>query len=167
MKKSFMLLIAAALVLSSCAAAGQLASSDSKQQFQDGIYNSSPSFRSKEEKAEDQAVTDALVEKTKASEIYLLGEKKDTIMIPENFSARIQFDQKLGGTVITLAENPYDWRYNLNNYNGYYYGPYSIGASWYWSRHYNPWYWDAWSYHSPWIIFRYVYVCRFSCQGSC
>ena len=125
MKKSSMLLIAAALVLSSCAAATQFASSDNGQMFQDGIYNSSPSFRSKTEKAEDQAATDSLVEKTKASEIYLLGEKKDTIMIPENFSARIQYDQKLGGTIITVGENPYDWRYNLNNYNSYYYSNYS------------------------------------------
>ena len=113
MKKSSMLLIAAALVLSSCAAATQMASSGNGQQFQDGIYSSSPSFRSKVDKTEDQAVTDALVEKTKASEIYLLGEKKDTIMIPDNFSARIQFDQKLGETVITVGENPYDWRWDL------------------------------------------------------
>lgn len=157
MKKSSMLLIAAALVLSSCAATAQLASSDNGHSFQDGIYSSSPSFRSKTEKAEDQAVTNALVEKTKASEIYLLGEKKDTIMIPDNFSARIQYDQKLGGTVITVGENPYDWRYDLENNYGYYYGPYSIGSSWYWSRHYNPWYWDAWSYHSPWRFNRWYY----------
>ena len=149
MKKSSMLLFVAALVLSSCGTAAQFASSDNEQKFQDGIYNSSPSFKSKTEKAEDQAVTDALIEKTKASEIYLLGEKKDTIMIPDNFSARIQYDQKLGGTVITVGENPYDWRFDLENNYGYYYDPYSIGASWYWSRHYNPWYWNTWSY-SPW-----------------
>ena len=149
MKKSSMLLFVAALVLSSCGTATQFASSDNEQKFQDGIYNSSPSFKSKTEKAEDQAVTDALIEKTKASEIYLLGEKKDTIMIPDNFSARIQYDQKLGGTVITVGENPYDWRFDLENNYGYYYDPYSIGASWYWSRHYNPWYWNTWSY-SPW-----------------
>ena len=139
MKKSSMLIIAIALMLSSCGTAAQLASSDNGQQFQDGIYNSSPSFRSKVEKVEEQAATDALIEKTKASEIYLLGEKKDTIMIPENFSARIQFDQKLGETVITVGENPYDWRWDLENNYGYYYGPYSVGASWYWSRHYDPW----------------------------
>ena len=152
-----MLLIAAALVLSSCAAVTQLASSDNGQKFQDGIYNSSPALKSQAEKTEDQAATEALIEKTKASEIYLLGEKKDTIMIPDNFSARIQYDQKLGGTVITVGENPYDWRYDLENNYGYYYGPYSIGASWYWSRHYDPWYWDAWSYHSPWRFNRWHY----------
>ena len=157
MKKSSMLLFVAALVLSSCGTATQFASSDNEQKFRDGIYNSSPSFKSKTEKAEDQAVTDALIEKTKASEIYLLGEKKDTIMIPDNFSARIQYDQKLGGTVITVGENPYDWRFDLENNYGYYYGPYSVGSSWYWSRHYNPWYWDAWSYHSPWRFNRWHY----------
>ena len=149
MKKSSMLLIAAALVLSSCGTAAKFASSDNGQKFQDGIYNNSPSFRSKAEKAEDQAKTEALIEKTKASEIYLLGEKKDTIMVPENFSATIKYDQKLGGTIITVGENPYDWRFDLENNYGYYYGPYSVGASWYWSRHYDPWYWNTWSY-SPW-----------------
>ena len=49
-----MLLIAIALVFSSCAATTQMASSDNGQTFQDGVYNSSPSFRSKAEKAEDQ-----------------------------------------------------------------------------------------------------------------
>ena len=68
MKKSSMLLITAALVLSSCGTAALTASSDNGQKFQDGIYGSSPSLRSKEEKAEDLAATDALVEKTKASE---------------------------------------------------------------------------------------------------
>ena len=156
MKKSSMLLIVAALVLSSCGTAAQYASSDNGQKFQDGIYSSGPSFRSKQEKAEDLAATEALVEKTKSSEIYLFGDRKDTVMVPENFSARIQYDQKLGGTVVTVGENPYDWRYDLENNYGYYYGPYSyyynpysIGSSWYWSRHFDPWYWDTWSY-SPW-----------------
>ena len=156
MKKSSMLLIVAALVLSSCGTAAQYASSDNGQKFQDGIYSSTPSFRSKQEKAEDQAATEALIEKTKASEIYLLGEKKDTVMIPENFFAHIQYDQKLGGTLVTVGENPYDWRYDLENNYGYYYNPYSIGASWYWSRHYDPWYWNTWSY-SPWRYSSWYY----------
>lgn len=146
MKKSSMLLITAALALSSCGTAATLASSDNGQKFQDGIYSSGPSFRSKEEKAEDKAATDALVEKTKASEIYLFGDKKDTVMVPENFAASIQYDKKLGSTIVTVSENPYDWRYSFMNHNGYYYDPYSIGSSWYWSRHYDPWYWDTWSY---------------------
>ena len=151
MKKSSVLVIATALLLSSCGMVARYASSDSGQKFQDGIYNSTPDFSSKADKAVSKAETDALVEKTKASRIYLFGEKKDTVMIPENMSARIQYDKELGSTVVTVGENPYDWQNNINPWS--YYTPYSIGSSWYWSRHYNPWYWDAWSYN-PWY-YRY------------
>ena len=147
MKKSSALLIAAALILSSCGTVARYASSDNGQQFQDGIYSNTPAFRTKVEKEESKSDTQALVEKTQASPIYLFGEKKDTVMIPRDMSAVIRYDQKLGGTVVTVGENPYDWRYDLENNYGYYYGPYSIGSSWYWSRHYNPWY--SWSF-SPW-----------------
>ena len=154
MKKSSILLMIAAVALSSCGAAAQYASSSTGQRFQDGIYNSSPSFLSKTEKDEDKAVTDALVEKTKASEIYLFGDRKDTIMLQENLSAKIQYDKQLGSTVVTVAETPYDWRYDYLNTYGYYYDPYSIGSSWYWSRHYDPWYRDAWRWntwaYTPW-----------------
>lgn len=156
MKKSSALLIAAALMLSSCGTIAQMADSDNGQQFQDGIYSNTPAFRTKTEKAESKTETQALVEKTKASPIYLFGEKKDTVMIPRDMSATIRYDQKLGGTVVTVGENPYDWRYDLENNYGYYYGPYSIGSSWYWSRHYSPWYsWNfaPWRYHGwydPW-----------------
>ena len=151
MKKSSVLVIATALLLSSCGMVARYASSDSGQKFQDGIYNSTPDFTSKADKAVSKAETDALVEKTKASRIYLFGEKKDTVMIPENMSARIQYDKELGSTVVTVGENPYDWQNNINPWS--YYTPYSIGSSWYWSRHYSPWYWDAWSYN-PWY-YRY------------
>ena len=150
MKKSTVLLIALVAALSSCGSMAQYASSDNGQMFSDGIYNSAPSLRTKEEKAESRSETERLTEKTRSSQIYLFGEKKDTVMIPENMSARIQYDQKLGGTVVTVGENPYDWRYDLENNYGYYYGPYSIGSSWYWSRHYNPYYSSFYSpYYSP------------------
>ena len=149
MKKSSALTIAIAVILSSCGTTAQYASSDNSPRFQDGIYSSTPSMRTSQEKAEAKAETDKLVQKTKESAIYLFGDKKDTIMIPENMSAKIQFDQKVGGTVVTIGENPYDWRYDLENNYGYYYGPYSVGSSWYWSRHYNPWYWNSWAY-TPW-----------------
>ena len=160
MKKSSALTIAIAVILSSCGTTAQLSSTDNSARFQDGIYSSSPSFRTAQQKQEDEARTDELVRKTKESAIYLFGDKKDTVMIPENMSARIQFDQKVGGTVVTVGENPYDWRLDLENNYGYYYGPYSIGSSWYWSRHYSPWYsldfapwryrgwYDAWHYGS-------------------
>ena len=114
MKKTSVLLIAAALMLSSCGITARQASSDDGHRFQDGLYSSSPSFRSKEEKETSQKEADDLVSKTKSSQIYLFGDRKDTIAIPQNMSARIQYDQKIGGTVVTVGENPYDWRNNLN-----------------------------------------------------
>ena len=147
MKKSSALLIAAVLILSSCGTVAQYASSDTDQQFHDGIYSNTPAFRTKVEKEEAKSDTQALIEKTQESPIYLFGDKKDTVMIPKDMSAVIRYDQKLGGTVVTVGENPYDWRFDLENNYGYYYGPYSIGSSWYWSRHYNPWY--SWSF-APW-----------------
>lgn len=154
MKKSTVLLIAAAVMLSSCGTAAQMASSGSGQRFSDGIYSSAPSIRTKAEKMEDKAQTEALVEKTKASEIYLFGDKKDTVMIPDNMAATIKYDRSLGSTVVSVYENPYDWRNNIVD-PWYYYTPYSIGSSWYWSRHYHPWYYGSvwarpyWRY-DPW-----------------
>ena len=156
MKKSSALLIAAALMLTSCGTIAQMADSDNGQQFQDGIYSNTPAFRTKVEKADSKTETQALIEKTKESPIYLFGDKKDTVMIPQDMSATIRYDQKLGSTVVTVGENPYDWRYDLENNYGYWYGPYSIGSSCYWSRHYSPWYsWNfaPWRYHGwydPW-----------------
>lgn len=146
-KSSALLIIAAALILSSCGAVSQLASSDNGHMFKDGIYNNTPSFRTKADKEETMSESQALAQKTKESLIYLFGDKKDTVAIPQDMSAMIRYDQKLGGTVVTVGENPYDWRYDLENNYGYYYGPYSIGSSWYWSRHYSPWY--SWDF-APW-----------------
>ena len=161
MKKTCILFLGAIAALTSCGMIAQSASYDNDSRFQDGIYGSSPSFKTNTEKAAAKSETDALVEMTKQSPIYLFGDKKDTIMIPENFSAKIQYDQKVGGTVVTVGENPYDWRWDLENNYGYYYGPYSIGSSWYWSRHYSPYwsvyyspYWSSWSY-SPWSYYGY------------
>ena len=160
MKKSSVLIILTAFILSSCGTLTRIASQDSDQRFQDGIYNSAPSLRTKTEKAESRSETQALAQKTKESQIYLFGDRKDTVAIPQDMSAMIRYDQKLGGTVVTVGENPYDWRYDLENNYGYYYGPYSLGSSWYWSRHYSPWYslsfapwryrgwYDAWHYGS-------------------
>lgn len=150
MKKSSVLIIMAALILSSCGALTQLASSDDGQRFQDGIYSNTPAFRTKAEKAESHSETQALAQKTKESQIYLFGDKKDTVAIPQDMSALIRYDQKLGGTVVTVGENPYDWRFDLENNYGYWYGPYSLGSSWYWSRHYSPFYaldFAPWRYH--------------------
>ena len=85
MKKSSVMMIAVTLLLSSCGTFTQLASSSEGQKFQDGIYASAPDFMSKEEKENGKAETDALIAKTKESPIYLFGDKKDTIMIPEHY----------------------------------------------------------------------------------
>ena len=147
MKKNSLLMIVAAILMTACGTVAQQAASSGSAMFEDGIYSSGPSFRSKEEKQETKAETDALVEKTKASAIYLFGEKKDTVMIPESMSASIRYDKSLGSTVVTVGENPYDWHNNINPWS--YYTPYSVGSSWYWSRHYNPWYGDPW-YRNTW-----------------
>jgi len=157
--KSTVLLIAAAVLLSSCGTAVQTASSGNGQRYQDGIYSSAPSFRSRTEKAEEKAETEALVEKTKASQIYLFGDRKDTVMIPDNMAATIKYDREARSTVVSVYENPYDWRNNIMDPWDFY-TPYSIGSSWYWSRHYNPWYYTgAWGrpywrysswYYDPW-----------------
>lgn len=167
MKKSTVLMIALAAVLTSCGTFAQLASSGEGQQFSDGIYSNSPDLMSRTEKAERKAETDALISQTKESPIYLFGDKKDTVMIPENYSATIKYDKQLSSTVVTVQENPYDWRNNLNPWS-YYYTPFNIGLSWSWGRYWGPswsigiypsyhyeWYspyWAGWydPYYSPW-----------------
>lgn len=152
MKKVYALLIAAISVLSSCGTAAKYTSSGDGQRFQDGIYDSSPGFMTKAAKADLQTGTDALVAKTKESEIYLFGDRKDTIMIPQNMSATIRYDKENGGTSVTLADNPYDWRNNIDPWGMYgawdtgwlYRGPWTYPG--YWGR-YDPWY-AGW--YSPW-----------------
>lgn len=142
-----------AVLLTACGTASQYAASSGSARFEDGIYGSSPSFMSRETRNESQEETDALIEKTKASRIYLFGEKKDTVVIPENMSAKIQFDRNAGNTIVTVGENPYDWQNNIDPW--LYFAPYSIGSSMYRYRYFDPWYhsswfWNTWSY-TPWV----------------
>jgi hypothetical protein len=150
MKKNSLLMIAAMVLMTACGTMAQQSATPAASRFEDGIYSSGPSFRSKAERQESKAETDALVERTKASRIYLFGEKKDTVMIPDDMSARIWYDKEKGGTIVDVGYNPYDWRNNIDPWS--YYTPYSIGSSWYWSRHFDPWYsspyyWNAWAYN--------------------
>ena len=164
MKKSLLLALATAVILSSCGTLANLGSSSEGQRFQDGIYGKAPSFKTRTDRDAELAESQSLVDKTKGSTIYLFGDKKDTVSIPQDMSAMIRYDQKLGGTVVTVGENPYDWRFDLENNYGYWYGPYSLGSSWYWSRHYSPIYaldfapwryrgwddgWDYGNWYSP------------------
>lgn len=151
MKKSSVLMIAAALLLSSCGTLTKLISSGDGQEFQDNIYGSKPEFIAKEDKEKSKAETEDLIAKTKESPIYLFGDKKDSIMIPDDYAATIRYDRQLGSTVVTVGANPYDWRNNINPWS--YYTPYSIGSSWYWSRHWDP-FWSmsplGYGWHDPW-----------------
>ena len=149
MKKNSLLMIAAAILMTACGTMAQHSASSGSSRFEDGIYSSGPSFLSRAEKQEYRAEADSLIEKTKASTIYLFGEKKDTVMIPDDMSASIWYDKEKGSTVVNVGYNPYDWQNNIDPWS--YYTPYSIGSSWYWSRHYDPWYsssyyWNTWAY---------------------
>ena len=127
MKKNSLLMIAAAILMTACGTMAQQSVTPTASRFEDGIYSCGPSFRSKTERQESKAETDALVERTKASTIYLFGEKKDTVMIPEDMSASIWYDKSKGSTVINVGYNPYDWMNNIDPWS--YYTPYSIGSS--------------------------------------
>ena len=72
MKTTHVLAIAsAAILLSSCGTASRYASSESGQRFQDGIYGTKADVPSRENIVNSKETADALVEKTKSSEIYL------------------------------------------------------------------------------------------------
>ena len=109
MKRTVGLLVsAAAILLSSCGTTARYASSDNGQRFQDGIYGTTPSFRTKAEKELGKQAADALIEKTQASEIYLFGDKKDTVIIPDNMAAKIKLDQKKLANPAAYPDSVYD-----------------------------------------------------------
>lgn len=131
MKKSSVMMIALTVMLSSCGTFTQLITSSEGQKFQDGIYSSTPSFRSKEEKQQSRTEAEALVAKTKESPVYLFEDKKEDTVPAENQSVTINISPSA------------------------YYAPFSIGSAWYWSRHYDPWYSMTWSFHNPWYRYRW------------
>lgn len=160
MKKSSVMMIAVALILSSCGTMSRLAVSDDGQRFQDGIYANTPDLRTKEEKQAGKAAAAELVAKTKESPIYLDGDVDAAAM--KNYATTTKYDQSLYDIPVTVIDNPYDWRNNLNPWM--YYSPYSLSTSWYWNRHWSslswryrhdPWYYrwsDPWFYrwNDPW-----------------
>lgn len=154
MKLRTLVTFAAILMFTACGTTARYASSG-HQRFDDGIYSNGPTFISKAERQAADKETEKLVEETKASEIYLFGDKKDTVMIPQNMSATIKFDQKIG-TTVTIHDNPYDWR---NNYSAWgWYTPIGFSAGWRfgWGYHnwhmsvHNPYYWHYGRYYDPW-----------------
>ena len=156
MKKKISILTVAAIAFTSCGTSSYTTSSG--QRFQDGIYamphteNIHESLASKEE-------TDALIQKTRESEIYLTsetsgGHKTDTLFIPDNKSAVINFSNS--GTSVTITDDPFDQVY-LSLYPWTYYRPVTFRSAfwdpWYYGRYwgyYDPWYWDRWAFYDPW-----------------
>ena len=168
MKKIITLLSGALAIFTSCGISASYTSSDGGQRFEDGIYSSSPTRKDKLAEQDSKAGLQELAEQTKASQIYLFGDRKDTVMIPENMAATIRYDRQLG-TSVTVAEfDPYDFTYgwytdryrwnsywNLGMWNSVYYrGWYdpwhygSIHSPWYYGGFHNPWYYAG--YYDPW-----------------
>lgn len=112
MKTRTILFISALLALTSCGSAARYAGDASRQKYQDGIYYTS---KSQTHQAEEAAVsaneeeTDLLVAKTKNSPIFMKsGEKVDTLFIPENKTARIDFNNTDNTTSVYLYDNGFD-----------------------------------------------------------
>ena len=162
---AMMMTVLGAAILSSCATA-TVATRGTGQRFQDGLYASSNDSQTKEDRQESERINDILIEKTKASEIYLFSEtSKDTVVIPQNMAATIKFNGD-DGTSVTVAQAPdwlqedawrYDWMYGPYFYRpyGYWYGSYYGGWRYDpWYGYYDPWYGGYYShwyaFHSPW-----------------
>jgi hypothetical protein len=159
MKKIFIFLSGALFILSSCGISSRYSSSDSGQKFSDGIYSSAPSRKDKQQEQISKTELQALAEQTKASQVYLFGDHKDTVMIPENMAATIRYDKQLG-TSVTVAEfDPYDFTYgwytdryrwnsywNLGMWNSVYYRGWH--DPWYYGSYYGPWHYTGW--YDPW-----------------
>ena len=188
MKNIILLLIGAfALTLSSCGTFAAY-SEAGKQKFSDGIYGAAPSFKNKASEETDKQKVDELIATTKNSPIYLFGDKKDSIIIPDNMAATIRFDKELG-TLVTVGDfDPFGtysnywntpWYYNYYSspwsyrgyydpwryrYDSWYYGSYYGGyyGSYYnpWYYRYDPWYYGGWygGFYDPWYYGYYGYA---------
>lgn len=155
MKNTFLLLCGALCILTSCGISSRYSSTGDDQRFSDAIYSSSPSRKDKDAEQTSKEKLQNLTQKTQASQIYVYGDYKDTVVIPENMAAYIKYD-KFAGTSITVADfNPYDYGYYLYGNRHiwdrpwYYGGYYSRWHSpWYYGGLHNPWYYSSW--YDPW-----------------
>lgn len=178
MKNIILLLIGAfTLTLTSCGTFAAYSDGGS-QKYEDGIYSSAPSLKNRTEADTDKQEIENLIQQTKESPIYLFGDKKDSIILPENMAATLRFDKDLGTSVTIGYTDSFQtysdywnspWYYNYYSspwsYRGWYdpwsyrYGPWHYGSYWggyyggyysgFYGRYYNPWYYDPW-YFDPW-----------------
>ena len=150
MKTRVLLYFSALLALASCGSAARYATDTSGQRYQDGIYYTSDASATEMASTADlQEETDLLVAKTKNSPIFMKsGEKVDTLFIPNNKVAKIDFNKSENTTSVYLYDNSWDtWAayqpwYAASWYS--WYRPYY--SSIYWG--YNPWYYGGW--YDPW-----------------
>ena len=147
MKTNILTLICTVLALSACGTASQYASS---QKYQDGFYSSHSKAEVQKEIAATKADIDKLVSQTESSRIFLKSGQADTLFIPENMSATLNFNKQNDGTSITVTNAPVYSLYPDSFAAGFAAGVNSSwpywGSSWYWGSRY---YWDAW-YCNPW-----------------
>ena len=156
MKKHLAIYLVAVVAATSCGSMAQYAAAP--QQFEDGIYQAPGSAAP--EAVVSQAEMDALVRESVESEVYVLSEKGDTIVVPQGKTAKLRFNDS--GTDITVVDNygwDYSWAYRpwylRGYYSPWYYSSWSYWDPWYWDPwyyggFYRPWYGGYYSYYSPW-----------------
>ena len=105
MKLNLYMLIPAMLAFSSC---GTTAVVSSGQRFNDGIYRTHSEETPSATATDDRKVNE-LAERTRNSEIYLFSENEqpDTVIIPENKSAVINFNNSSISS-ITITDDPFE-----------------------------------------------------------
>lgn len=167
MKRHIAFIIVMLLMVSSCASVAKFAQTSSDQKYSDGIYYKPTT---KVMAAVSSAETDALIAKTKGSNIFMKsGSVVDTIFIPDNMSASIKFNQNENTTTVSLYDTSWmddiwftnNWYYRSpyyfyspfrHNYLSFYdplyrYHPFYDS---YWN-HYSFMYRSMWGYyHDPW-----------------
>lgn len=169
MKNIILLLIGAfTLTLTSCGTFAAY-SNESSQKYEDGIYSSTSSFKNRTEVDNDKQDIEQLVQQTKESPIYLFGDKKDSIIIPDNMMATLRFDKDLGTSVtigytnlediysnywnspwyFNFYSSPWSYRYNPRYYGNCWGGFYGGFYNGFYGRYYDPWYYNPW-YYDPW-----------------
>ena len=151
MKTRTLLFVSALLALTSCGSAAQYANDTSGQRYQDGIYYTpKTSVGETAVKADNDLYdNDVLVAKTKNSPIFLKsGEKVDTLFIPDNKVAKIDFNKTDNTTSVYLFDNGWDtWAAYQPWYASSWYSWHRpFYSSIYWGA--NPWYYGGW--YDPW-----------------
>ena len=155
MKTRTILFLSALLALTSCGSAARYASDTSR--YQDGIYYTSDAQATELASTADlQEETDLLVAKTKSSPIFMKsGAKVDTLFIPNDKVAKIDFNKAENTTSVYLYDTGWDtwaayqpwYAYSWYSWHRPYY------SSIYWG--YDPWYYGGW--YDPWYYRPYYH----------